>query len=333
MGACPSCGIEAATEAKFCAACGTSLTGPIQCPRCSYSNEQNSKFCQECGLNLAAPGVVHAEPAPRKPKPITSTSEEDLPPLAATGAVLEFGYSSSARFELATAEAMKLPTCQKFRDGKKVVYRIGLPDAQAMESVSELRKLLSGWRSVRYYFDRQPVLGEALFRHDWCFQNRKSAYQPERYCFGLSDPYDRFNAWGCKMLQFPFFDDDDLWTWGEFVDGSGLFRFNKPRLRAELARRLFEYRFCPALNLPLAEAVFEALPESVNPKRDMGWRFVETWEQRPGALETVRNIGEGYEERRWAVGVRPSGIEALEPILRRVGAKRIPIPSPPPNER
>ncbi len=333
MRACPTCGVEATTEAKFCMGCGSPLSGPIQCPSCGYANEENSKFCQECGSKLGASGKLSSEPRRARVKAASTIVEEEIPPPAMTGAVLEFGYSTSARFEMAAAEALRLPTCEKFRDGKKVVYRIALPTSEAMEAVTELRKLLSGWKSVRYFLDGKPVLSEALFRHDWCYQNRKAAYQPDRYCFGLSDPYDRFNVWGCKMLGFPFFDDDDLWTWGEFVDRTGLFRFNKQRLRAEIARRLFEYRFCPALNLQLAEGVFDGLPESVNPKRDMGWRFIEAFEPRPGALEIVRNLGEGFEERRWAVGVRPSGIEALEPILRHVGVKRIPMPSPPPNER
>jgi class 3 adenylate cyclase len=48
---CAACHADNLTAAKFCEACGASLSVP--CPRCGYGNRPNSRFCVECGGQLA----------------------------------------------------------------------------------------------------------------------------------------------------------------------------------------------------------------------------------------------------------------------------------------
>jgi predicted amidophosphoribosyltransferase len=47
--ACPDCGIQLPTEAKFCFSCGHKLTSVRTCPHCSAKLIPGSKFCGECG--------------------------------------------------------------------------------------------------------------------------------------------------------------------------------------------------------------------------------------------------------------------------------------------
>jgi len=54
---CPSCQIEAPSDAEFCPDCGTSLLVP--CPQCRTSNSAGNRFCKKCGhaLGLARSAV------------------------------------------------------------------------------------------------------------------------------------------------------------------------------------------------------------------------------------------------------------------------------------
>jgi class 3 adenylate cyclase/tetratricopeptide (TPR) repeat protein len=68
---CPACQFENSAGAKFCGACGASLTLP--CPRCGTKNPPSFKFCSECGSTLATPATLSAAgsvaPAAAAPAP------------------------------------------------------------------------------------------------------------------------------------------------------------------------------------------------------------------------------------------------------------------------
>ena len=49
---CPSCQVEAPSDAEFCADCGTRLLVP--CPQCGTSNRAGNRFCTKCGQALGA---------------------------------------------------------------------------------------------------------------------------------------------------------------------------------------------------------------------------------------------------------------------------------------
>jgi hypothetical protein len=46
---CPKCGAPQATNAKFCAACGTDLKTGKHCTQCGGKLQPDAKFCNECG--------------------------------------------------------------------------------------------------------------------------------------------------------------------------------------------------------------------------------------------------------------------------------------------
>jgi len=49
---CPSCQIDAPSDAEFCPDCGTSLLVP--CPQCRTSNSAGNRFCKKCGHALSS---------------------------------------------------------------------------------------------------------------------------------------------------------------------------------------------------------------------------------------------------------------------------------------
>jgi len=68
---CPSCQVEAPSDAEFCPDCGLSLLVP--CPQCRTSNSAGNKFCKKCGHALgsarsAAEGERFAAPSAYTPQ-------------------------------------------------------------------------------------------------------------------------------------------------------------------------------------------------------------------------------------------------------------------------
>lgn len=49
---CPDCGVELASNAKFCNNCGRKVGGAKICPDCHTENSATAKFCQNCGKRL-----------------------------------------------------------------------------------------------------------------------------------------------------------------------------------------------------------------------------------------------------------------------------------------
>ena len=49
VASCPACGAPQATNAKFCAACGTDLKTGKHCAQCGAKLQPEAKFCAECG--------------------------------------------------------------------------------------------------------------------------------------------------------------------------------------------------------------------------------------------------------------------------------------------
>jgi len=65
---CTKCGTESTTGRKFCAACGSPLSG--RCPKCGAENAPSSAFCENCGSALA----VNSAPAAKRSSQIESAA-------------------------------------------------------------------------------------------------------------------------------------------------------------------------------------------------------------------------------------------------------------------
>src|ERR1700674_5443975 len=60
---CTKCGTESATGRKFCAACGSPMSG--LCPKCGAENAPSSAFCEDCGTALAGHAASAAASSPQ----------------------------------------------------------------------------------------------------------------------------------------------------------------------------------------------------------------------------------------------------------------------------
>jgi len=95
-------------------------------------------------------------------------------------------------------------------------------------------------------------------------------------------------------------------------------RFDKKRIKHELAANLYPYRFCPHLKTKLAEAVLKHFPDIIVLDSDPNWDFHSRYEEVPGAIKVSRKERSGdflLSNEFWADGVRPKGLIALAGIL------------------
>lgn len=305
---CPSCNVELTGEFRFCPNCGHDLKKPIVCPNCEYQNESNSKFCQECGT----------PPTKTRTKAKTADSQPaivEIEPPPSNGITIEFPYSSAQTFEFAVECAKKFPTFKQYGEDKKAIYRVTFQPFE-MESAIELVEHLKGWRRT-VYVDGEKVTWDSVFSFSWCYEKKKASFKPEFYCFGYENEYE-FNVWGCIQARLPFTENSQWFCWGSYLNNKGDWKFDKERIRHELQKTLYPYRFCPALQHGLVEDVLNALPDVVNPNRDKNWKFVERWgdESMPGLVVTINRFG--IQEKVTMKGVCPSGQGALKEMAKRM---------------
>jgi len=303
-----------AAEFRFCPACGFDLHKPIVCPNCQYPNESNSKFCQECGLGLR--GDASSRTSSRKGKSPARETVAEIEPPTKVGITIEFPFSTAQSFDFAVECAKKFPTFKQYGDDKKAIYRVTLEPSK-MISALDLIEHLKGWRRRAVYVDGEKVTWDSVFSFSWCYERKKASYKPELYCFGFENEYE-FNVWGCIQARLPFTENAEWFCWGRWLNQQGDWQFDKDRIRHELEKALYAYRYCPALQPGLVEDVLGALPEVVNPFKDKNWKFVERWgeESSPGLLVTVDRYG--FKEQVLMKGVSPNGRNVLKEMGRKL---------------
>jgi hypothetical protein len=212
--------------------------------------------------------------------------------------------------------AKKFPTFRQYGEGKKAIYRVTL-DPQDMASAIELIEYLKGWRRRTVYVDGEKMTWDSVFSFMWCYERKKASFKPEIYCFGYENEYD-FNVWGCIQAHMPFAENSQWFCWGNWLNERADWRFDKERIKHELQKGLYPYRYCPALQPKLIEDVLRALPDVVNPAKDSNWKFVERWhdESLPGLVVKVNRFG--FQEKVVMKGVSPSGQGALRELGKRM---------------
>jgi tetratricopeptide (TPR) repeat protein len=70
---CPKCQTENSDKAKFCIACGKSLSEEVECSQCHHLNKTSAKFCEECGKPFT-PESASPAPALTVPQPTSFAS-------------------------------------------------------------------------------------------------------------------------------------------------------------------------------------------------------------------------------------------------------------------
>ena len=309
---CLSCGANNLLEDfKFCPYCGNRLIIPGKCPKCGFENNKIAKFCQECGHPLSE--------SDKNPVGITPEVIE-ISPIPKHGITIEFGYSSSPNFDVALEEAKLFSSFKQFKEGKKATYRINF-DSNEIKSTVELVNLIRGWKSSRIYIEGEKSIWENTYTFLWCLERRNSCYKPNLYCFGYENDFD-LNLWGCIQARMPFREHGTWFEWGNWVNNNGDWKFDKDRIKHELQKELFKYRYCPYMNLLLAEDVLIALPEVVNPRKDKNWKFVENWGSdglSSGLTMVVKRFG--YEDKVVMKCVAPNGIGAIKEVISKMKYK------------
>ena len=169
------------------------------------------------------------------------------------------------------------------------------------------------------YVNGEKVLWESVFDFTYCYEKKLASFKPEYYCFGYESDWE-FNIWGCMRTGMSFNEHQQWFTWGKWISNEGDWQFDKERIQHELAKNLHSCRYCPALNTKLVQEVLEALPDSVNPKKNKNWKFIETYQPETNALEWTTNQF-GYEQTCYIKGVAPNGREFLKDISENLKRK------------
>lgn len=310
---CESCGFELQEDFFFCPGCGHDLQIVRYCVNCGHKIDKYASFCQECGSQLK---MKQATESDGKKDATVKLKGEDTP---SSEIKIEFPYSSSQTFDFAVEEAKKNPRFEICGEGKKAIYRVTFYQHE-MEAAAGLAEHLKGWRTRTVYLDGDKTTWESVFAFLGCYNKKRASYKPEYYCFGYESDWQQ-NIWGCISSQLNYRDNEEWFCWGEFIDRKGTWRFDKKRIRHELEKNLYAFRFCPAFNQGRLETVLDAFPIIVNPTVDKNWKFAESWGDSTGLglVVTVNRYGEKEEVK--MKGVSPNGYGALEQIAKKLTFK------------
>ncbi|WP_028765660.1 zinc ribbon domain-containing protein [Shewanella fidelis] len=247
----------------------------LVCDKCSAGINEGSKFCPQCG------------------DPVTEADRVTIPVVDGKVANVEisFGNSSSQNFNKAIEICQNIPSYVVSGEGKLSQYKISLPITE-VELIIKVFELVGSWKSSQMLINGHSATKKDLTYYGvGCYRNRQKAYKPEQYCFGERE-YDA-NIWGCKRLGMPVYEWGGGWLeFGKF-DNSGVWHFDKNRIKHELEIALKENELCPALDRNSVLETLDKLPNSVNPKKDSNWQYRTNYEEVDGEYKEV------------AVGVKP----------------------------
>lgn len=247
----------------------------LVCGKCSAGINEGSKFCPQCG------------------DPVTEEDRVTMPVTEGQVANVEisFGYSSSPNFNKAIEICQNLPSYTATGEGKHAQYKVSLPITE-VELVITVFELVGSWKSSQMLINGHAATKKDLTYYGvGCYRNRQKAYKPDQYCFGERE-YDA-NIWGCKRLGMPINEWGGGWLdYGKF-DRSGVWHFDKNRIKHELELLLKENELCPVLDRKRVLETLDNLPDSINPKKDTNWQYRTSYEEVNGEYKEV------------AVGVKP----------------------------
>jgi len=270
------------------------------CSKCNAFIPPAAKFCPGCGA------AVEEQKANKQ-------LEFNYP---REGIAVEFAESTSATFETALKVASSAPDFQKCVRNNKQWYLAVWPITQFMNAV-ELAENLKGIRNRKVYIDGVLTAQEEVFGFVWCLENRKKAFKPEHYCFGIDSDGNQMNLWGCIQMQMGWNSWEEWLSFGHFK-GKDLFVFDKERILHSLKVNSQKVRFCPFLRPRLIDAVFELLPDTVRVDMRSCWKYRESYNESPNSIKvTIKENTDGYTFTRefYADGVQPVGYTVAKEIL------------------
>lgn len=247
----------------------------LVCDKCGAGITEGSKFCPQCGDPVTEADRVTA-PAPQS---------------HVANVEILFGYSSSPNYQKAVDICKNIPSYSADADDKQAKHKITLPITE-VELLINLYDLVGNWKTSQMLINGHASTKKQLTYYGvGCFRNRQKAYRPEQYCFGERE-YEA-NIWGCKRLNMPINEWGGGWLdYGKF-DNSGIWHFDKNRIKHELEIAIKENELCPVLNPKKVFDTLDKIPDTINPKRDKKWAYRTSYEEVKGDYKEV------------AVGIKP----------------------------
>lgn len=247
----------------------------LVCDKCGAGINKGSKFCPQCGDPVTE--------ADRVTVPITESQIANVE--------ISFGESSSPNLVKAVEICKNIPSYSVAGEGKKTSHKLSLPITE-VDLIVNLFELVGSWKSSQMLINGHTATKKDLTYYGvGCYRNRQKAYKSEQFCFGEKE-YE-VNIWGCKRLNMPINEWGGDWLdYGEF-DKSGVWHFDKERIKHELELTLKENELCPVLDRKRVLETLEKLPSSINPKNDRNWKYRTSYEEVNGEYKEV------------AVGVKP----------------------------
>lgn len=280
------------------------LGAKINCPKCGQNSPADAKFCPNCGGPISAEQKVQL-----------SFSIPD------SGYAIEFAESTASNFPAALALATKAfgyQTCVK--SGK--TWHLAVYGGEQFDQVTALATLLSGIKNKKLHINGKEEAWDDVFGFIWCEAQRRSAYRPDEYCFGLDEK--RLNLWGCKQVRMDWTEWGEWFSFGQFIKANGrnsyTWQFDKQKIVHELNSKIYKLRFCPHLNMQLIQAIIELLPDEIEVSpRSAEWSFKHSYEQVPGSVKICEKDDNGdgisWSNEYFASGVKPNGLQFARKIL------------------
>jgi RNA polymerase subunit RPABC4/transcription elongation factor Spt4 len=247
----------------------------LACDKCGAGINEGSKFCPQCG-----------DPVTEADRVTALVTDSQIANVEIT-----FGQSSSPNFTKAVEICQNIPSYSFEGEGKLSKHKITLPITE-VDLIVNLFDLVGSWKSSQMLINGHTATKKDLTYYGvGCYRSRQKAYKPQQFCFGEKE-YEA-NIWGCKRLNMPINEWGGGWLdYGKF-DKSGVWHFDKDRIKHELELALKENELCPVLDRRKVLETLEKLPETINPKADKNWQYRTSYEEVKGDYKEV------------AVGVKP----------------------------
>lgn len=247
----------------------------LVCDKCNAGIGEGSKFCPQCG-----------DPVTEEDRVSALVVEQQVANVEIT-----FGQSTSSNFNKAVDICEKIPSYSVDGEGKHAIHKISLPITEA-ELITNLFDLVGSWKSSKMLINGHNATKKDLTYYGvGCYRSRQKAYQPEQFCFGERE--HEANIWGCKRLNMPINEWGVGWLNHGRFDESGVWYFDKDRIKHELEIAIKEIELCPLINRKRIFETLDKLPASINPKTDSNWDYRTSYEEVNGEYKEV------------AVGVKP----------------------------
>lgn len=171
---------------------------------------------------------------------------------------LEFGFSTSPKYERAVAMAQNLTGYKTWGEGRKQKQHISFSADQA-EDFLFLMELVRDWKSTSYWLDEKDLGSRGPWQFLNCIRNHEKSFDSSKYC-------GKDNYWGCRQVGANL-------TAGHFEE-EGIFKFDKKHYLFDQNDNLQLLSACPFFKKELMLERLEELDEEIDPRTSENWDYI-----------------------------------------------------------